>query len=113
MLTSTVTTAGTYDFEVVALRGTATATEYVRLTVLPAAPIGVRAIVDTGTPGATGWSVAPGGVISAFSGGGEPLGTVASVPVQQGRSLWCPASPSTGSATRPRRLPRAPGSARR
>ncbi|PZE66579.1 MULTISPECIES: hypothetical protein [unclassified Curtobacterium] len=87
VLTSTVTTAGTYDFEVVALRGTATATEYVRLTVLPAAPIGVRAIVDTGTPGATVWSVAPGGVISAFSGGGEPLGTVASIPVQQGGSL--------------------------
>ncbi len=87
VLTSTVTTAGTYDFEVVALRGTATATEYVRLTVLPAAPIGVRAIVDTGTPGATGWSVAPGGVISAFSGGGEPPGTVASIPVQQGGSL--------------------------
>ncbi|WP_418516944.1 hypothetical protein ACNUCX_07050 [Curtobacterium flaccumfaciens pv. flaccumfaciens] len=109
VLTSTVTTAGTYDFEVVALRGTATATEYVRLTVLPAAPIGVRAIVDTGTPGATVWSVAPGGVISAFSGGGEPLGTVASIPVQQGGSLvvsglavdrfgnpTAPASASTG-----------------
>lgn len=87
VLTSTVTTAGTYDFEVVALRGTATATEYVRLTVLPAAPVGVLAIVDTGTPGATVWSVAPGGVISAFSGGGEPLGTVSSIPVQQGGSL--------------------------
>ena len=112
VLTSTVTTAGTYDFEVVALRGTATATEYVRLTVLPAAPIGVRAIVDTGTPGATVWSVAPGGVVSAFSGGGEPLGTVASVPVQQGGSLvvsglavdrfgnpTAPASVSTGFGT--------------
>lgn len=87
VLTSTVTTAGTYDFEVVALRGTATATEYVRLTVLPAAPVGVLAIVDTGTPGATIWSVAPGGVISAFTGGGEPLGTVSSIPVQQGGSL--------------------------
>lgn len=87
VLTSTVTTAGTYDFEVVALRGTATATEYVRLTVLPAAPVGVLAIVDTGTPGATVWSVAPGGVISAFTGGGEPLGTVSSIPVRQGGSL--------------------------
>ncbi|QSB22048.1 hypothetical protein [Curtobacterium sp. 24E2] len=87
VLTSTVTTAGTYDFEVVALRGTATATEYVRLTVMPAAPVGVLAIVDTGTPGATVWSVAPGGVISAFTGGGDPLGTVSSIPVQQGGSL--------------------------
>lgn len=87
VLTSTVTVAGTYDFEVVALRGTATATEYVRLTVLPAAPVGVLTIVDGGKPGATVWSVAPGGVISAFTGGGEPLGTVSSIPVQQGGSL--------------------------
>ncbi len=87
VLTSTVTVAGTYDFEVVALRGTATATEYVRLTVLPAAPVGVLAIVDSGKPGTTVWSVAPGGVITAFDGEGHPLGTVASIPVQQGGSL--------------------------
>ncbi|SOC87268.1 LPXTG-motif cell wall anchor domain-containing protein [Curtobacterium sp. 314Chir4.1] len=87
VLTSTITVAGTYDFEVVALRGTATATEYVRLTVLPAAPVGVLAIVDSGKPGTTVWSVAPGGVITAFDGEGHPLGTVASIPVQQGGSL--------------------------
>ena len=109
VLTSRVTVAGTYDFEVVALRGTATATEYVRLTVLPAAPVGVLAIVDSGKPGTTVWSVAPGGVITAFDGEGHPLGTVASIPVQQGGSLvvsglavdrfgypTAPASASTG-----------------
>lgn len=87
VLTSKVTVAGTYDFEVVALRGTATATEYVRLTVRPAAPVGVLAIVDSGKPGTTVWSVAPGGVITAFDGEGHPLGKVASIPVQQGGSL--------------------------
>jgi hypothetical protein len=87
VLTSTVTVAGTYDFEVVALRGTATATEYVRLTVRPAAPVGVLAIVASGKPGTTAWSVAPGGVITAFDGEGHPLGKVASIPVQQGGSL--------------------------
>ncbi|MFJ3035683.1 hypothetical protein ACIPC2_14840 [Curtobacterium pusillum] len=87
VLTSKVTVAGTYDFEVVALRGTATATEYVRLTVRPAAPVGVLAIVDSGKPGTTVWSVAPGGVITAFDGEGHSLGTVASIPVQQGGSL--------------------------
>lgn len=88
VLTSTVTTAGTYDFEVVALRGTATATEYVRLTVRPAAPVGVLAIVSAGTPGTTAWSVAPGGVITAFDGEGHSLGTVASIPARQGSTLW-------------------------
>lgn len=87
VLASKVTVAGTYDFEVVALRGTATATEYVRLTVRPAVPVGVLAIVDSGKPGATVWSVAPGGVITAFDGEGHSLGTVASIPVQQGGSL--------------------------
>ena len=87
VLTSTVTTAGTYDFEVVALRGTATATEYVRLTVRPAAAVGVLAIVGSAAPGSTVYSVAPGGVISAFDGGGHPLGKVSTVPVKQNGTL--------------------------
>ncbi|MBA8989958.1 hypothetical protein FHW23_001204 [Curtobacterium pusillum] len=88
VLTDTVTAAGTYDFEVVALRGTATATEYVRLTVRAAAPVGVLAIVDQGKPGTTAWSVAPGGTITAFSGEGRPLGTVSSIPAQQDGTLY-------------------------
>jgi hypothetical protein len=87
VLTSTVTTAGTYQFEVVALRGTATATEYVRLTVRPAAPVGVLAIVGTGTPGTNAWSVAPGGAITAFDAEGHSLGRVSSIPTRQGSSL--------------------------
>lgn len=87
VLTSTETTAGTYDFEVVALRGTATATEYVRLTVRPAAPVGVETFVGTGKPGSTAYEVAPNGSIERFSGTGKDLGRVSSVPVQQNGTL--------------------------
>ncbi|WP_144714336.1 hypothetical protein [Curtobacterium pusillum] len=87
VLTSTVTAAGTYDFEVVALRGTATATEHVRLTVLPAAPVGVLAIVDTAQPSHVLWSVAPGGTITAFDPEGHSLGTIAAIEASTGSTL--------------------------
>lgn len=87
VLTSTVTPAGTYDFEVVALRGTATATEYVRLTVLPAKAVGVLTIVGSAKPDNPAWSIAPGGTITAFSATGKSLGTVASIPAAQGSTL--------------------------
>ncbi|MEK6344019.1 MAG: hypothetical protein V4737_09295 [Curtobacterium sp.] len=99
MLTSTEITAGTYDFEVVALRGTATATEYVRLTVRPAAAVGVTTIVSDGNPDHGAYQVGVSGAIESFSGtirvtgvavdrfgnlvtpgtvGHQPIGTVAS-----------------------------------
>jgi non-canonical (house-cleaning) NTP pyrophosphatase len=87
VLTSTVTTAGTYDFEVVALRGTATATEYVRLTVLPAAPVGVLAIVNFSEPAHVAFSVAPDGTITGFDGAGHSLGTIPAIEAAEGSTL--------------------------
>ncbi|WP_031273230.1 hypothetical protein, partial [Curtobacterium sp. B8] len=87
VLRSTETTAGTYDFEVVALRGKTTATEYVRLTVRPAAPIGLITFVGHGTPGSTAYEVGPSGTITAFSGTGKDLGTVSSIPAKQNGTL--------------------------
>ncbi|MFJ4220836.1 hypothetical protein [Curtobacterium luteum] len=87
VLTSTETTAGTYDFEVVALRGKTTATEYVRLTVRPAAPIGLITFVGHGTPDSTAYEVGPSGTIKAFSGTGKDLGTVSSIPAKQNGTL--------------------------
>ncbi|WP_242091073.1 hypothetical protein [Curtobacterium sp. DN_7.5] len=87
VLTSTETTAGTYDFEVVALRGKTTATEYVRLTVRPAAPIGLITFVGHGTPGSTAYEVGPSGTITAFTGTGKDLGTVSSIPAKQNGTL--------------------------
>lgn len=87
VLTSTETTAGTYDFEVVALRGTATATEYVRLTVRPAAPVGVSTIVGDGNPDHGAYAIDPTGVIESFSATGKDLGRVSSIPAKQGGTL--------------------------
>jgi len=88
VLTSTVTQAGTYSFEVVALRGTATATEYVELTVQPGAPIGVVTIVATRNADVEAWSVAPDGTIERYTGGAEAPVRVSSIPVDQGGSLY-------------------------
>lgn len=87
VLTSSETTAGTYDFEVVALRGGTTATEYVRLTVRPAAPIGLITFVGHGDPGSTAYEVGPSGTIEAFSGTGKDLGMVSSIPAKQDDTL--------------------------
>ncbi len=87
VLTSTEITAGTYDFEVVALRGTATATEYVRLTVRPAAAVGVTTIVSDGNPDHGAYQVGVSGAIESFSATGKDLGTVSSIPAEQGGTI--------------------------
>lgn len=87
-LSGVVRTAGTYDLAVVALRGTATATEHVRLTVRPAAPVGVVSTVTTGTPGATAWAVAADGVVTAYRGTGQAVGTVSTIPWTRHHSLF-------------------------
>lgn len=87
VLTSTETTAGTYDFEVVALRGTATATEYVRLTVRPAAAVGVTTIVSDGNPDHGAYQVGVTGAIESFSATGKDLGRVSTIPAKQGGTV--------------------------
>ncbi|MFJ4297657.1 hypothetical protein [Curtobacterium sp. NPDC089689] len=87
VLTSTETTAGTYDFEVVALRGTATATEYVRLTVRPAAAVGVTTIVSDGNPDHGAYQIGVTGAIESFSATGKDLGRVSSIPAKQGGTI--------------------------
>ncbi|OEI70127.1 hypothetical protein [Curtobacterium sp. ER1/6] len=88
VLTSTVTEAGTYSFEVVALRGTATATAYVELTVQPGAPAGVVTIVATGNADGQAWSVVPDGTIEQYPGGSDTPPKLSSIPVDQGGSLY-------------------------
>lgn len=87
VLTSTETTAGTYDFEVVALRGTATATEYVRLTVRSAAAVGVTTVVSDGNPDHGAYQVGVTGAIESFSATGKDLGRVSSIPAKQGGTI--------------------------
>ncbi|MDM7891449.1 hypothetical protein [Curtobacterium caseinilyticum] len=87
VLTSTATEARTYSFQVVALRGTATATEYVQLTVEPGAPVGVVTIVAGENADVQAWSVAPDGTIERYDGGAEAPVRVSSIPVDQGGSL--------------------------
>lgn len=86
-LTSSITTAGVYSFRVTALSGSTQVYEYVRLTVRPAAPVGVLVQVTTGKPGDTAYLIEPNGTIEAFSGTGKSLGTVTSIPARQGSSL--------------------------
>lgn len=87
VLTSTATEARTYSFQVVALSGTATATEHVDLTVQPGAPVGVVAIVAGTDADVQAWSVAPDGTIERYDGGSEAPVRVSTIPVDQGGSL--------------------------
>lgn len=87
VLAGTLTEAGTYSFQVVALSGTATATAYVRLTVTPAAPVGVTSIVTGDRVGGPAWTIAPNGAITRYDPATGGSQVVRSIPVDQGASL--------------------------
>lgn len=105
-LSGQVTSAGVYDFTVVASNGTSTATEYVEVVVDPAKAIGVMASATDrssqdafdGVNPTTAWIIEPDGSILtiAFPAGlsGDATVTDGGQPtVKQGGSLWVNGSP--------------------
>ncbi|MGU3409300.1 hypothetical protein ACLBWP_04265 [Microbacterium sp. M1A1_1b] len=105
-LSGTLISAGTYDFTVVASNGTSKATEYVEVTVDPAAAVGILASATDrsnedsfdGVHPTNAWIIEPDGHIvtisfpadldqePTFTDGGQPT-------VKQGASLWVNGSP--------------------
>ncbi|MBT2500929.1 hypothetical protein [Curtobacterium sp. ISL-83] len=88
VLSGSTTEAGVQDLQVVALSGGTQVTEWVQLTVKPAAPVGVLTIVGTGSANANAWEVAPNGTITQYGPGETKEQTVTSIPAQQGSTLY-------------------------